>query len=342
MAQEGLSLHVPTYEELCYRQKWLQDPATMAYNKGYDLAFAGYDRATGCIAFPKEAWADWYAYFVGQQPQRFYAYILRDADGAFLGEVNLHKPDGDDWYEMGIVLDAAYRGQGYATAALRLLLRQAFEKMGAEGVRNTFEPTRRAAVQTHLSAGFAVYRQTADLLEVRITKEQYAQQQSAAPELWDAYDADGHKLPDLRLVRGQSLPDGVFHLVCEVVVRHADGSYLLMQRAATKPGGGLWELTAGGSALQGEDAAACAARELREETGLVADSLREIRQMAYPQRHTRYATYLCLTACPKDAVTLQPGETAAFRWVERQTLLALPDDAFFSDRTRQLVEQLGL
>lgn len=194
MTQEGLSLHIPTYEELCYRQKWLQDPATMAYNKGYDLEYAGYDRQTGCIAFPKEAWADWYGYFIGQQPQRFYAYVVRNADRAFLGEVNLHRVGEDGWYEMGIVLDAACRGQGYATAALRLLLRQAFERMDARGVRNTFETTRRAAVQTHLSAGFTVYRQQAGMVELCITKEQYAQLQSGAPECWDAYDADGNRL----------------------------------------------------------------------------------------------------------------------------------------------------
>lgn len=55
----SLCLHVPAYEELWYRQKIMQDPDTMSYNKGYDLNFHGYDEATGCIAFPKEKWADW-------------------------------------------------------------------------------------------------------------------------------------------------------------------------------------------------------------------------------------------------------------------------------------------
>ena len=32
-----LELHVPTIEELDYRQRIMSDPKTMSYNKGYDL-----------------------------------------------------------------------------------------------------------------------------------------------------------------------------------------------------------------------------------------------------------------------------------------------------------------
>ena len=49
-------------------------------------------------------------------------------------------------------------------------------------------------------------------------------------ELWDAYDAKLNKIDGMTLIRGEEVPDGVFHLVCEIIVRHADGTYLLMQR----------------------------------------------------------------------------------------------------------------
>lgn len=55
---------------------------------------------------------------------------------------------------MGIVIEAKYRGNGYAENALKLLLKQAFEVMGAEAVINEFEAARIAAVKTHLSVGF--------------------------------------------------------------------------------------------------------------------------------------------------------------------------------------------
>lgn len=59
----------------------MQDSDTISYNKGYDLDFKGYDKATGCLAFSKQKWEAWYAYFNEQEPQRFYAYIVRKTDG---------------------------------------------------------------------------------------------------------------------------------------------------------------------------------------------------------------------------------------------------------------------
>ncbi len=41
-----------------------------------------------------------------------------------------------------------------------------------------------------------------------------------------------------------------YHLVCDIIVRHSDGTYLLMQRGYRKPYGGMWEASAGGSALR--------------------------------------------------------------------------------------------
>ena len=95
-------------------------------------------------------------------------------------------------------------------------------------------------------------------------------------ELWDAYDEILNKFEGMTLVRGEEGPDGVFNLVCEIIVRHTDGTYLLMQRDPQKHLGGMWEATAGGSALQGEDPITCALRELSEETGIKADKLTEV------------------------------------------------------------------
>lgn len=148
-----ISLHIPAYEEFWYRQKLMEDPATMSYNRGYDLDFAGYDRETGCIAFPETEWRASYDWLIGQEPQRFYAYVMRE-DGLFLGEVNLHRNGNEPWYEMGIVLEAAHRGRGYGRPALELLLHHAFSVLKADAVRNSFEVERTAAMKIHLAAGF--------------------------------------------------------------------------------------------------------------------------------------------------------------------------------------------
>ncbi|MBR3764151.1 MAG: NUDIX domain-containing protein [Clostridia bacterium] len=132
-------------------------------------------------------------------------------------------------------------------------------------------------------------------------------------EIWDAYLADGTSAGGT-LVRGEPIPDGLYHLVCEILVRHADGDYLLMQRDRRKQGyPGCWEATAGGSALAGEDALTCARRELREETGIASGTFTEIGR--FVSRDTIYRLFLCVTDGDKTAVTLQEGETIAYRWV---------------------------
>ena len=170
--EKRLALHIPALDELWYRQQLMEDPKTMSYNKGC-APFEGYDSKTGCIAFPKEEWQSWYEYFIDSEPERFYAYIVRLEDGTFLGEVNVHKNESAGWYETGIVLEAKYRGMGYAEEALRLLLKHAFEKIGADAIHNNFEDVRDAAVRTHVATGFREYRRKNGLLELLITKEQW-------------------------------------------------------------------------------------------------------------------------------------------------------------------------
>ena len=68
---QRFAFHIPTMNELWYRQKLMQDPETMSYNKDYDLELEGYHKAIGCIDFSKEDWQDWFEYFIGHEPDRF-------------------------------------------------------------------------------------------------------------------------------------------------------------------------------------------------------------------------------------------------------------------------------
>lgn len=158
-------------------------------------------------------------------------------------------------------------------------------------------------------------------------------------ELWDAYDKTWNKIEGLTLVRDEAISDGVYHLVCDVAVKHRDGSYLLMQRDHRKPYGGMWELSAGGSALKGETAFDCAVRELREETGLSAVTLEEIGRVASDAMHCLYVEYLCITDCGKDAVVLQEGETINHRWVEISTLYQMSREELISQRMLQFIRE---
>lgn len=157
-------------------------------------------------------------------------------------------------------------------------------------------------------------------------------------ELWDAYDGNFRRIEGVSLVRGEPIPEGVYHLVCDVLVRHADGSYLLTRRDPRKHYGGLWEDTAGGSALRGETPLDCARRELREETGIRAEELRELGRVR--SANTHYVEFLCETDWPKDRVTLQEGETVAYRWVSREELIAMRKEELVTKRMQGFLTEL--
>ncbi|MCR5847877.1 MAG: NUDIX hydrolase [Lachnospiraceae bacterium] len=158
-------------------------------------------------------------------------------------------------------------------------------------------------------------------------------------EIWDAYDSEFNIIEGMTLVRGEesSIPRGVYHLVCNVLVKHTDGTYLLMQRDPGKAFPNKWEATAGGSALKGETPMEAALRELREETGIIADKLEEIRRFPWDPTHSFYAEYLCVTDWDKKNITLQEGETVDYKWVTAEEILSMSPDEMISDRMRPYI-----
>lgn len=137
-------------------------------------------------------------------------------------------------------------------------------------------------------------------------------------ETWDLYTEDGG-YTGMTMTRGEKVPAGYFHMVCDVLIRHRDGDYLLMLRSPEKkvyPG--RWESSCGGSALAGEDALTAARRELREETGIVCEELEEISYTVNKLFSSIHYSFLGITDCPKDSIALQPGETAGYRWVSEE------------------------
>ena len=82
-------------------------------------------------------------------------------------------------------------------------------------------------------------------------------------ELWDAYNKNEEKA-GVDLVRGEEIPKGLYHLVVSTVVRHKDGTYLLLRRSENKAiAPGFEEIGAGGAVLKGETPLHCAASDSR-------------------------------------------------------------------------------
>lgn len=92
-------------------------------------------------------------------------------------------------------------------------------------------------------------------------------------ELWDLY-YENREPAGTTHVRGQDIPQGLYHLVVHVWIRNSRGEYIISQRSADRPSFPLmWECV-GGSAISGESSADAALREVKEEIGidLPADS----------------------------------------------------------------------
>ena len=172
---EKLELYIPKLEDLWFYQQMMSDPETMSYNANWDVDYDGYHRDTGCIDYPDEVLPAWYENMIGQEPERFYAYIKRCSDGAWIGDVNFHYTPEKDWWDMGIVMYAPYRGKGYAVPALRLMLDHAFRVCGISRIHNDFEIARNeiAAWETHRKAGFKRIGRGKRFLHMMITKEAY-------------------------------------------------------------------------------------------------------------------------------------------------------------------------
>ena len=137
-------------------------------------------------------------------------------------------------------------------------------------------------------------------------------------EIWDLYDEQGRKTGETwERSRVREIPEGRYHIVCDVLIRHQDGEFLLMRRDPEKdvfPG--CLEASAGGSALAGETPEQAARREMLEETGLAAENLTLIGMTRRPKSRSMVYAWLAVVDCDKDSIRLQQGETVGYQWAD--------------------------
>ena len=154
---KNIKLYIPKENELDFAKSLLNDPLTMAYNKGYDLKFAGYDKTTGCISHDRSYRKRWYDIYFFNPGDYFYAYIYDEDLKSFVGDVNFHPSRlGFLTREIGIVIKNEYRGQGYSKAGLKLLIDKAFSFENIRYLHNDFEKTRTYAYKIHTDLGFKI------------------------------------------------------------------------------------------------------------------------------------------------------------------------------------------
>ena len=142
-------------------------------------------------------------------------------------------------------------------------------------------------------------------------------------EAWDLYTQDRLKTGQTML-RGDPVPEGLFHLQVHVCIFNEQGEMLIQQRQTTKRWyAGLWDDSVGGSAGAGDTSRAAAERETREELGLRV-SLAGRKPAVTRWYGSMIDDYyiLPLNVALSD-LHLQREEVQAVRWAGREDILVL-------------------
>ena len=139
-------------------------------------------------------------------------------------------------------------------------------------------------------------------------------------EVWDAYDAQGNLLGfDLYRDEAEQIPHGIYHAVADIITVTKDGCVLITQRDPRKRFGLKWEFS-GGSVLKGETPLMGAVRELSEETGIhqKPENLTLLVRMAFG--NSLYHIYVNTVENSEVPITLQEGETVAYKFIPAEKL----------------------
>lgn len=156
-------------------------------------------------------------------------------------------------------------------------------------------------------------------------------------ELWDIYDKDRALKPGV-IVRGTDMKPNDYHLVVSVCVFNREHKMLIQKRQPFKTGWpGMWDITAAGSAVAGENSAMAAGRELFEEVGIGYDfsDLRPHFSINFKQGFDDF--YLIEKEVDETALTLQKEEVERVMWADEETILSMIDGGTFIPYYKDLI-----
>jgi isopentenyldiphosphate isomerase len=148
-------------------------------------------------------------------------------------------------------------------------------------------------------------------------------------ELWDVYDVNRVRTGKI-ISRPAAWGQETYHLIVHVCVFNPAGQMLIQKRCHKKHAWpDLWDVSAGGSALAGEDSWQAAERETMEELGLKI-SLKDVRPH-FSVNYTRGFDdfYSVITEVDPSALTLQESEVEAVRWATQEEVRRMLSDHTF-------------
>lgn len=159
-------------------------------------------------------------------------------------------------------------------------------------------------------------------------------------EIWNIYDV--HRNDTGRKgIRGEGLEPGEFHLIVHVCIFNPRGEMLIQQRQAFKKGWpNLWDVTVGGSALEGETSQEAAQRELSEELGIQVElqATRPHMTINFPKGFDD--VYVVEKDVALSALELQFAEVQDAKWASKETILQMIDAGEFIPYYKNFIQLL--
>lgn len=159
-------------------------------------------------------------------------------------------------------------------------------------------------------------------------------------EVLDLYTRDRIKT-GRTMIRGDKQPEDTYRLVVHICIFNKDGQMLIQQRQSFKSGwSNMWDFSAGGSVISGEDSRTAAEREVKEELGVDISLENKRPALTLSFSHGFDDVYLCEKEIDIDSLQLQYEEVQAARWASIGEILEMIDEDNFIPYHKSLVELL--
>jgi len=160
------------------------------------------------------------------------------------------------------------------------------------------------------------------------------------PEIIDLYTKDREKT-GITAVRGKRIPNNLYKLIVHVCIFNREGKMLIQQKADQKNKANIWDFSAGGSAIAGENSAEAIRRELKEEIGIDYDFTYIKPRLTVYFGKCFNDIYILKNLEPDlDSLSLQTEEVKAVKWATKKEILELIDKKAFVRYDRSYIELL--
>ena len=165
-------------------------------------------------------------------------------------------------------------------------------------------------------------------------------------ELWDIYDID-RKVTGRFHRRGDELKPGEYRLVVHVCIFNNNNQLLIQKRQSNKsmfPG--MWDLSAGGSALVGENSRLAIMRESKEELGIDIDLNNKMPRFTINFDDGFDDYFMINKDINIEDITIQEEELSKVKWVSKEDLIKMRNEGlmipyFFLDQIFELKDTMG-